>query len=960
MTTPAPLPQPFLPLESLEATLEKVGGKGANLARLAQAGFNVPSGFFIPTESYKNFVEEHQLDAVIREALADLDFNNPTALETASQRIRSQFGPASVSQTMRDTLFIAYGWIGTPPVAVRSSATAEDLPDMSFAGLQDTFLNIIGADALTDTVVQCWGSLWTARAIGYRARNEIPQEDVSLAVVVQEMVEADVSGVMFTSNPLTGKRDEITIDATFGLGEALVSGQVEPDNYIVAMPPSQPSPEGGRSNFSPLGGDARRAEGAGASIKTKTLGAKATIIRGQAEGGINTASEDNAEKQALPDEAILQLAEIGQKIAEEYDFPQDIEWAYITASPALRERGSERSNAGVRAGELYILQSRPITSLYPLPEGMPTSPLRTLVGFHVVQGILEPITPLGMQTLQNVLAGVATVFGSKHNYETQTAFPIAAERLWIDVTSIIRSPRGHKAFPTAIKNIDPAVGQISEKLVEDPRLAPISKRPNFRTIFHLIKFLIPFFGRAIRYWRHPETGAKHFFALADAKIAKAQAKSKASGNLWLDFKNRAAFWHDTRLIFADFIIPQGVSAVVAGMVPFFGILQRFSKAIGEPQLYLEISRGLPNNVTSEMDLFLWETAQDIQADTKSALAFADTSAFQLATDYQRGALPSIAQQSIIEFMSRYGTRGLGEIDFGRKRWREEPLHIIQTLQSYLTITDPDLAPSAVFEKGARAAELAAEKLETKVHQLKGGKFKSRLVRWAVSRYRPLAGLREAPKFFAIQMLGIHRQGLLESGASLVAENLLEKKDDLFFLKIKELEEIGKKETVSAETREKINERRELRAREIRRKQLPRVLLSDGTAFYEGLRAVDNDNGDGIFGDPVSPGVVEGHVRVVLNPHETQLQVGEILVCPGTDPAWTPLFLAAGGLVMEVGGLMTHGSVVAREYGIPAVVGVHEATTRLKTGMMIRVDGSSGAVEILEEESNDEGKKKEEI
>ncbi|OQY28271.1 MAG: hypothetical protein B6I38_09355, partial [Anaerolineaceae bacterium 4572_5.1] len=606
----------------------------------------------------------------------------------------------------------------------------------------------------------------------------------------------------------------------------------------------------------------------------------------------------------------------------------------------------------LEGGALYILQSRPITSLCPLPEGMPPSPLKTLIGFHVVQGILEPITPLGAQTLQNVLAGVATVFGGKYTYENQTAIPIAAERLWIDVTSIIRSPLGHKAYPTAIKSIDPAVGQIFEKLLKDPRLAPVHKRPNFRTIFHTIKFLIPFFGRIIRYWRHPEAGADHYFALADARIAETQAKTQSSGNLWSDFKNRAALWHETRLIFADFVIPQGVSAVVAGMVPFFGILQRFSKAIGEPQLYLEISRGLPHNVTTEMDLFLWKTAQDIQADTESRLTFADSPAFQLATDYQRDALPNIAQQAIAEFMSRYGMRGLGEIDFGRKRWREEPLHIIQTLQSYLTITDPDLAPSAVFEKGAWAAELAAEKLETKVRQLKGGKFKSRLVRWAVSRYRPLAGLREAPKFFAIQMMGIHRQGLLESGTSLVAEKLLEKDDDLFFLKIEELEEIAEKETVSEEIRERISARRELRARELRRKQLPRVLLSDGTAFYEGMRSVDN--ADGIFGDPVSPGVVEGRVRVVLNPHETQLQVGEILVCPGTDPAWTPLFLAAAGLVMEVGGLMTHGSVVAREYGIPAVVGVHKATTRLKTGMMIRVDGSSGAVEILKEEKEERG------
>ena len=945
MTTPAPLPEAFLPLESSQATLERVGGKGANLARLARAGFNVPTGFLIPTESYKNFVTEHKLDSVIREALNNLDFNDPAALERASQRIRSQFEQVPVSKTLHDTLYIAYSWIGTSPVAVRSSATAEDLPEMSFAGQQDTFLNIIGADALTDAVVQCWSSLWTARAIGYRARNEIPQEDVSLAVVVQKMVEAEVSGVMFTANPLSGKRDEIVIDATFGLGEALVSGQVEPDNYVVAMPPSQPSPSERSSQFSPMRGELE-----GGKIKSKTLGAKATIIRGQRDGGISTENTDNANIQALPNEAILQLAEIGQQIQKEYDFPQDIEWAYLTPSQPSPERGrSKLSPLSYRTegDTFYILQSRPVTSLHPIPANLAALPLRLLFGFHVVQGILEPLTPLGVQTMQSVLAGGALAFGKDYDHNTQNTFYEAGERLWIDITPIVQHPIGQKNYPKAIGAIDPAVGQIIGKLIAESEFPPQHKRPTPKGIFNLLKFIIPFWGRVIHYWRNPEEGAEYFFKIMDAKIAAAQAKTIPTGNLWDDYRNHLALWHEARLIFPYTVVPQGISAIVAGMVPFFGILQRFSKAVGEPQLYLEISRGLPHNVTTEMDLFLWKTAQNIQADAESRLTFADTSAFQLASDFQQNALPGIAQQSVAQFMSLYGMRGLGEIDMGRKRWREEPLHIIQTLQSYLKITDPDLAPDVVFARGAEAAELAGKRLETKARSLKGGRLKSRLVRWAVSRYRPLAGLREAPKFFAVQMLGIIREGLLESGKSLVAENLLAQEEDLFFLKIQELEEIAEKETIGEEIREKISARRELCAREMRRKQLPRVLLSDGRAFFEGMRSADNS--DGVFGDPVSPGMVEGRVRVVLNPHETQLQVGEILVCPGTDPAWTPLFLAAGGLVMEVGGLMTHGSVVAREYGIPAVVGVHEATTRLKTGMMIRVDGGSGVIEIMEEE-----------
>ncbi|MBT3337859.1 MAG: hypothetical protein HN855_04285 [Anaerolineae bacterium] len=927
MVSPASFPKQFLHLDSTEATLEKVGGKGANLARLARAGFNVPNGFLIPIDSYKEFVEENGLDTIIRAALDNLDFNDPSALQEASQRIRSQFGLGSVSRALDAALRIAYGWIGAPPVAVRSSATAEDLPDMSFAGQQDTFLNIIGADELSNAVISCWSSLWTARAIGYRARNEIPQEDVSLSVVVQEMVEADVSGVMFTSNPLSGKRDEIVIDATFGLGEALVSGQVEPDNYIIQTALHSKSALQSAFADAPRSATHPKADAMHFSIKSKTLGAKATVIRGNAKGGITITNVDQAKIQACPDKVILQLAEIGQKIQEEYDFPQDVEWAYYKDN-------------------LYILQSRPITSLYPLPPNLASSPLRAMIGLHVMQGVIEPYSPLGMQTLENVLSGAALAFGADYSYKNQTAFHEAGERIWIDVTSIIKHPLGHKAYPTAIKSIDPAVGQIFENLLNDPQFSPSHQPPKLRTIINLLKFIIPFWGRIFRYWYKPEDGAALFRNLTNAKIAKTQARSKTSGDLWENFREHIAIWGESRFVFSDMVVPHGVSAVVAGMVPFFGILQRFSKEVGEPQLYLEISRGLPNNVTTEMDLFLWKTAQDIAADTESQLAFAESPAFQLATDYQQDALPSIAQQSLAQFMSRYGMRGLGEIDMGRIRWREEPLHIIQTLQSYLKITDPDLAPDVVFARGTKAAELAGKRLETKVRQLKSGKLKSRLVRWAISRYRPLAGLREAPKFFAIQMLGIIREGILESGKSLVAENLLEKEDDLFFLKIEDLEEIAKKESISEEMLEKISEKRALRAREMRRKMLPRVLLSDGRAFFEGLRDINNENG--IFGDPVSPGMVEGRVRVVLNPHATQLQVGEILVCTGTDPAWTPLFLAAGGLVMEVGGLMTHGSVVAREYGIPAVVGVHEATTRLKTGMIIRVDGSSGVIEIMEE------------
>jgi len=269
---------------------------------------------------------------------------------------------------------------------------------------------------------------------------------------------------------------------------------------------------------------------------------------------------------------------------------------------------------------------------------------------------------------------------------------------------------------------------------------------------------------------------------------------------------------------------------------------------------------------------------------------------------------------------------------------------MQTLQSYLQITDPEAAPDAQFERGQKTAEAAIEQIAAAARKQPGGFIKERLVRFAARRVRILMGARETPKFYAVRMIGVSRKELLLSGKELTEAGLLGHPDDIFFLNFHELEALSRKE--SRDWKSLAAMRRAVYEREGRRRQIPRVLVSDGRTFYEGVGA-ETDSSSVITGSPVSAGVVEGIVHVVLDPRSTQLAPGEILVCPGTDPAWTPLFMAAGGLVMEVGGMMTHGSVVAREYGIPAVVGVHQATTRLKNGQRIRVDGTAGKILVLE-------------
>jgi pyruvate,water dikinase len=344
-----------------------------------------------------------------------------------------------------------------------------------------------------------------------------------------------------------------------------------------------------------------------------------------------------------------------------------------------------------------------------------------------------------------------------------------------------------------------------------------------------------------------------------------------------------------------------------------------------------------------MDLILWKTANIIRQDQDSFKTFLDSDARTLASRYLSGTLPEAAQTAVADFMSRYGMRGLAEIDLGQPRWREEPTAIMQTLKSYLQISE-DMAPNVLFEKGAQVAEASIARLATQARHTAAGQIKEKIICALAVCIRTLMGQRESPKFFIVRLMGMIRSELLASGQEFIDDGVLEQPQDLFFLRFHELQALANQD--ARDRKKLIAERRATYDRENRRKQIPRVLVSDGRTFYEGI-GVLADTDTVINGSPVSPGVAEGVVHIIFDPRGAQLAPGEILVCPGTDPAWTPLFMAAGGLITEVGGMMTHGSVVAREYGIPAVVGVHQAATRLKDGQRIRIDGTTGKIVVLE-------------
>ncbi len=888
-----------LPLDSELADLASAGGKGASLARMRRAGFPVPEGFLVHTLAYREFLRINQLGEVIHGLLEGLDAQSPDALEAASAQIRARFRagqlPPGLAEEVRDALARMPG----AAVAVRSSATAEDLPEMSFAGQQDTFLNVVGAEAVLRAVADCWGSLWTARAIGYRMRNQVPQLETALCVVVQRMVESQASGVLFTANPLTGLRSQTVIEAALGLGEALVSGQVEPDQYVV-------EPRTGR-------------------ILSKTLGRKEVSIHGQTGGGTHTQHEDRSQEQALPDAAILELAAWGQRTAELYGFPQDVEWAWAEE-------------------KLYLLQSRPITSLFPLPEGMSEEPLRVMFSFAAVQGMYDPITPTGRSFMVLLVQALSTLYGIRVTETSQNVLFSAGERLWANITALASNSVGRKVLPIIFDYVEPTVKQALAQIWEDPRLQPKRAGVSLRARLQIARAAIPVAANVFLNMAAPVQRRAALIQFGERMLKDLQDRfTRVTGDRWQKLNLRVEVVYGFVLSKIPRMFRRFVSGVASGMAAWRLLDMLSSRAVDQPDLILEVTRGMPNNPTTEMDLRLWKIAQRLRSDSEARQAFAQFSPQELAERYQHRELPPSLQNDAAEFLAAYGARGYGEIDLGHTRWAEDPTHVFEMLSSFMQIEDESLGPDVVFARGAERAQQAIEQVAQRVRQ-RHGWLRERLVRFLAGRARQWLGMREAPKFLIVRYLWMIRQELLQSGQELAAAGDLERAEDIFFLTLSEMRQWAQQNDPA--WRDRAAQRRETFERERKRRQIPRLLLSDGRAFFDGMFAAEQTE-NVISGSPVSPGIVEGNVRVVLDPRQAGLQPGEILVCPGTDPSWTPLFLSAGGLVMEMGGMMTHGAVVAREYGIPAVVGVDRATHRLHDGQRIRVNGSNGRIELLD-------------
>ncbi|WP_206809423.1 phosphoenolpyruvate synthase [Paradesulfitobacterium ferrireducens] len=881
-----------------QTSLPLVGGKGANLGEMKAAGFPVPLGFCVTTEAFNRFIAMSPAMEHWYRKLDELNVDDLEALRHLGESVREYLQGLPIPQDVADAVVQAWEQLGAGDAyAVRSSATAEDLPGTSFAGQQETYLNVIGKGDLLNHIRLCWVSLFTDRAIAYRSKNGFDHRKVALAVVVQKMIFPEVSGILFTADPVSGNRKVSTIDAGYGLGEALVSGLISPDLYKVKD----------------------------GQILEKKIGDKKLGIYGLPAGGTEKREipGDKAKMQALTDEQIIGLAGLGRQIESHYGAPQDIEWA-------------------LAGGKFYIVQSRPITSLYPVPEVVDPEFVHVYFSFGHQQMMTEALKPLAISALRTFLP-----FGKETAWSESRFMQEAGSHLFVDITYILHMPLGRRNMPKGIKNLDDMMSSALIEFVKRPDfMAGIRKHPEIEKNIrrNLRKVGLKILHTVLA--RNPQSLAPELNQYIDRTIASNKEKLAGTSG----FKRiRAA-----REIVGGFAIEELFEVFpypVTGIVTMKALENLIHRWVGETDLIPKLSQSFSGNVTTEMGLRLGDLAEAARPYPEVIAYLAQATDENFYSGLEKVAGGEVFLKAFHDFLAEYGMRCPGEIDITVPRWREVPTQLVPAILSHIRSSEPN-EHRIRFREGEREAVEAEAKILEAVRKRRGGFLKHRILARLIKVYRSTMALREHIKYMIIQHLDICREGILAVAEELVRKGLLASREDVYYLSLAEVEELaaaaeGNKSFNGAEVFLNMGEisKRKEKYEHDRKLTPPRVITSEGE-ILTGMRSTENLPPGALAGQPVSAGVVEGRARVVLRPEEGKLDKGDILIAPFTDPGWTPLFLSASGLVMEVGGLMTHGAVVAREYGLPAVVGVDGATNKIQDGQHIRVNGNLGYVEIL--------------
>lgn len=865
-----------LPLADPAATLERAGGKGASLSRMAVAGLPVPGGFHITTAAYHRFVAANDLQPAILANTSTAAADDPASLDRSAAAIAALFAHAAIPDDVRSAILAAYAERGTddPPVAVRSSATAEDLPGMSFAGQQETYLNVRGAAALLDAVKRCWASLWTARAIAYRSRQGIRPDEVSLAVVVQDLVPAEASGIMFTANPVTGARHEVLINAAWGLGEAIVGGAVTPDEYAV---------------------DKRAWALIGRTIADKT------IMTAQTPGGTTerpVAPEQRSAAVLRPRQAV-ELACLGTRIEALFGQPVDVEWA-------------------IAAGEIAIVQARPITALpepraeAPLPETwhLPR-PDGRYVRASIIELLPDPLTPL-----------FASLALPAYNRRITTLMhELGAGGTFSEM--MLTTIDMYAYYDTTMTR-----GQSTRVIAAIPRML----RPTARL-----------FRSARSRW---EQEARPRYVDVVRRCEQTDLAAAAGVALVESVQEIVQVAIDHYVTLQSGIIP----AAYMSESLFTAAYERLIRRAGDPPA-LPFVLGF-DSVPIRAEKSLYDLARWARGDQELARALRSTSADELAAAFWEQTAPEgVPPEAWNEFTRRFGEylarfgHAIYDLDFAKLVPADSPAPLFGTLKFFVGDDAPD--------PYARQARAVAER------QAAEAAIEGRLRGWQLRLFRRLRDL--AQQFAPLREDGLAdvglgwpvvRRMLRELGRRLVAAGTLDEPDDVFWLELDELRAAVAQRGSTADLRTRVAERRAEWER-MRRRTPPVALPPKEGARLFGVdwsavlpARAGEETGDTISGIGASPGRVTAPARVLHGPDEFhQMQPGDVLVAKITTPAWTPLFALASGVVTDVGGPLSHSSIVAREYHIPAVLGTGVATGRLRSGQQVTVDGDAGTVRV---------------
>jgi rifampicin phosphotransferase len=851
-----------------EMRVAVVGGKGAHLGKLSQIeGIRVPPGFCVTTDAFRRIMAEAPSIDDRLDRLSRLNADDREGIRTLSAEIRRTLEGIAIPDDVTAAITLALARLGEQAAyAVRSSATAEDLPTASFAGQQDTYLNVVGPAAILQHVSRCWASLFTERAVTYRLRNGFDHSKVHMAVVVQQMVFPHAAGILFTADPVTSNRRVSSVEASFGLGEALVSGLVNADAYKV-----------------------RDGE-----VVAKAVGNKQVAIHALPAGGTEEQAIDPAQQEqpALTDAQVVRLGQLGRRIEAHFGRPQDIEWCLV-------------------GDGFQIVQSRPITTLFPIPAaGDRENHVYVSVGHQ--QMMTDPMKPLGLSLFQ--------LTALPRMYE-------AGGRLFVDVTQGLASPATRGGILEALGKSDPLIGDALQTILERGDFIPS----------------LPDEGPGGAPPRDAPAPIETDPAIVTELIERSQASNAAlerdirskSGSALLDFI--LADIQELKRILFD---PRSHQVFMGAMDASGWLNEKLQEWLGEKNAADTLTKSVPHNVTSEMGLALLDVADVIRPHPEVVAFLQDVEDEGFLDELAKLAGGPEAREAIGAFLDKYGMRCVGEIDITRPRWSERPTTLVPVILG--NIKNFELGDGERrFEQGRQEALKKEQELLERLRALPDGERKAEETKRMIDRVRTFIGYREYPKYFIVSRYFVYKQALLEEAERLMQAHVLREREDIFYLTFQELHDVVRTNQVDDQL---IGQRKDA-FRSYQALTPPRVLTSEGEVIAGAYRRDDVPAG-ALVGLPVSAGTIEGRARVILDVAEADLEAGDILVTAYTDPSWSPLFVAIKGLVTEVGGLMTHGAVIAREYGLPAVVGVEHATRLIRDGQRIRVHGTDGYVEIL--------------